>query len=53
MGNYQNQQNRQPVNSTELTQNSDPLNTTLPQIPNINTPLPSLYITSVWQVIRG
>ena len=37
---YQNQQYRQPVNSTELTQNSDPLNSTLSTLPNINTPLP-------------
>ena len=35
-------QNRQPANSTALTQNSDPLNTALPQLPNINTPLPRL-----------
>ena len=27
------------MNSTELTQNPDPLNTTLPTLPNINTPL--------------
>ena len=40
MGNYQNHRNRQPVNSTELTQKSDPLNTALPQLPIINTPLP-------------
>ena len=40
---YQNHQNRQPVNSTELTQNSDPLNTTIPPLPNVNTPLPRLY----------
>ena len=39
---YQNQQYRQPVKSSELTQNSDPLNTTIPVIPNINTPLPRL-----------
>ena len=37
---YQNQQHRQPVNSTELTQNSYPLNTTLSILPNANTPLP-------------
>ena len=37
---YQNHQHRQPLNSTELTQNSDPLNTTLPPLPNVNTPLP-------------
>ena len=41
-GNHHIHQNRQPVNSTELTQNSDPLNTTLPQLPNVNTPLPRL-----------
>ena len=40
---YQNHQQRQPVNSTELTQNSNPLNTTLPPFPNINTPLPRLH----------
>ena len=28
---YQNHQHRQSVNSTELTQNSDPLNTTIPK----------------------
>ena len=39
---YQNHQHRQPVNSTELTQNSDPINTTIPILPNINTPLPRL-----------
>ena len=39
---YQNHQHRQPVNSTELTQNLDPLNTTIPILPNINTPLPLL-----------
>ena len=38
----QNHQHRQPVNLTELTQNSDPLNTTLPTLPNIDTPLPRL-----------
>ena len=27
---YQNHQHRQPINSNELTQNSDPLNTTIP-----------------------
>ena len=41
-GNNHNYQNRQPVNSTELLQNSDPLNTALLQLPNINTPLPLL-----------
>ena len=40
---YQNHQNRQPVNSTELTQNSDRLNATIPPLPNVNTPLPQLY----------
>ena len=35
--NYQNHQHRQPVDSTELTQNSDPLNTTIPILSNINT----------------
>ena len=39
---YENHQHRPPANSTELTQNSDPLNTTLPTLPNINTPLPHL-----------
>ena len=33
---------RKRVNSTELTQNSDFINTTLPPLPNINTPLPRL-----------
>ena len=37
---YQNHQHRQPVNSTELTQNSDPLTRILP---NVNTPLPRLH----------
>ena len=37
---YQNHRQRQPVISTELTQNSDQLNTTLPTLPNVNTPLP-------------
>ena len=41
--NYQNHQQRQPVNSRELTQNSDPLNTTIPTLPNINTLLPRLH----------
>ena len=35
--------NRQPLNSIELTQNSDPLNTTIPILPNVNTPLPRLH----------
>ena len=39
---YHNHQHRQPVNSKELTQNSEPLNTTLPTLPNINTSLPRL-----------
>ena len=39
---YQITQNRQPVNSSELTQNSDPLNTILHTLPNVNTPLPRL-----------
>ena len=39
---YQNHKHRQPVNSTELTQNSDPLNTNLPTLPNLNTPLQRL-----------
>ena len=39
---YQNHQNRQLVNSTEITQSSDPLNTTIPHLPNVNTPLPRL-----------
>ena len=39
---YQNHLHRQPLNSTELSQNSDPLNTTLPILPNVNTPLPRL-----------
>ena len=37
--NYQNIQHRQPVISTELTQNSDPLNTAMPKLPIINTSL--------------
>ena len=40
---YQNHYHRQPLNSTELTQNSDPLNTTIPKLPNVNTPLPRLH----------
>ena len=39
---YQNNQHRQLVNSTELTKNSDSLYTTLPALPNVNTPLPRL-----------
>ena len=38
---YRNQQHRQPVNSNELSQNSDPLITTISTLPNVNTPLPS------------
>ena len=41
--NYRNNQHRQPVNSTELTQNSDPLNSTIPILPINNTPLPLLH----------
>ena len=37
---YLNHQHRQPVNSTELTQNSNPLNITIPPLPKVNTPLP-------------
>ena len=40
---YQNHQHRQPENSTELTQNSDPLNTTITILPNVNTLLPRLH----------
>ena len=36
---YQNQQHRQTVNSTDLTPNLDPLNTTLPILPTVNTSL--------------
>ena len=39
---YQNHQHRQPVISMELTQNTDPLNSTMPILPNVNTPLPRL-----------
>ena len=39
---YENHRKRQPVNSTELIQNSDPLNTTLPVLPILNKPLPRL-----------
>ena len=39
---YQIHQHRQPVNSTELTENSDPLNTTMIILPNVNKPLPVL-----------
>ena len=34
---YQNHQHRQPVNSTEMKQNSDPLNTIIAILPNVNT----------------
>ena len=34
---HQNHLHRQPINSTELTQNSDPLNTTIPILPKVNT----------------
>ena len=40
---YQNHQQRQTVNSTEFTQNSDPINTTILILPNVNTPLPRLH----------
>ena len=40
---YQNTQNRQPVNSTELTQNADPLNTKLTTLPKVITLLPHLH----------
>ena len=40
---YQNHQHKQPVNSTELAQSSNPINTTIPILPNVNTPLPSLH----------
>ena len=40
---YQSHQHRQPVNSTELTKNSNPLNTTILPLPNVNTPLPRLH----------
>ena len=40
---YQNHQHRQPMNSTELKQNSNPFNTTIPPLPNVNTPLPRLH----------
>ena len=40
---YQNDQHRQPVNSTEFTKNSIPLNTNIPTLPNVNTPLPRLH----------
>ena len=41
---YQNHQNRQPINSNEL-HSSDPLNSTIPPLPNLNTPLPRLIST--------
>ena len=40
---YHNHQHRQPVNPTKLTQNSNPLNTIIPTLPNVNTPLPRLH----------
>ena len=40
---YQNHQHRQPLNSIELTYNSDSSNTTLHTLPNVNTPLPRLH----------
>ena len=40
---YQNHQHRQPVNSTELTQNSNSLNRTIPPLTNVSTPLPRLH----------
>ena len=40
---YQIHQHRQPVNSTEWTQNSKLLNTTIPKLPNVNTHLPRLH----------
>ena len=39
---YESHGTKQPVNTNVLTQNSDPLNTTLPLLSNINTPLPRL-----------
>ena len=41
--NCQNNQHRKPVNSTELTQSSDPLNTTITILPNVNTHLLRLH----------
>ena len=40
---YQIHQHRQPVNSTELTENSNPLNTNMPILPNVKTHLPRLH----------
>ena len=40
---YQNHPHRQPVISTEIAKNSNPLNTTLPTLPNVNTPLTRLH----------
>ena len=37
---YENHRKRQLVNSTELVRNSGPLNTTLPALPILYTPLP-------------
>ena len=39
---YENHRHRQTVISTDFAQNSIPLNTTLPALPNINKPLPRL-----------
>ena len=39
---YENHRHRQSAKSTELTQNSDPLNTILPKLPNKNTHLARL-----------
>ena len=39
---YQSHRNRQPVISSELTQNSDLFNSSLPLLSNITTPLPRL-----------
>ena len=44
--NYQTHQHRQPLNSTELTQIPDPLNTTIPILPNINLLLRRLHSKS-------
>ena len=40
---YQNHQHREPVNPTEMTQNLDPLNSTKPILPNVNTTLARLH----------
>ena len=39
---FENHRHRQPVNSTEITQNSDPSNTTLSPLLNIKKLLPRL-----------